>query len=166
MERRLTRPREKWFFLIALPLAFAIEWAFARSLDWTAFPRSEWVMLVDLCLFMPALYLALFTSELRLRARLLRAGGIAGLGLLAAKMMVPEANQFVIGELSALRSALLVFILAFEGWVLWKVLGAVYRRGADAKTLEREFAMPGWIARAMVLEARFWKSVWAFLRRK
>ncbi|MEE4155340.1 MAG: hypothetical protein V2I27_14370 [Erythrobacter sp.] len=166
MERKLTRPREKWFFLGALPAAIGIEWAFARSLDWSVYPRSEWVMLVDLCVFMPALYLAAFASELRPRARLLRAAGIAGLGLFAASLIVPAPNQFLIGELSALRGALLVFILAFEGWVLWQVIGAVYRKGADAKTLEREFAMPAWIARAMVLEARFWKAVWAILRRK
>jgi len=166
MGLRLTKPRERWFFLIALPLAFAIEWAFARSLDWTVYPRSEWVMLVDLCLFMPALYLALFTSELGLRERLLRAAGIAGLGLFAASLIVPASNQVIIGELSALRGALFVFILAFEGWVLWKVIGAVYRKGADAKMLEHDFAMPRWIARAMVLEARFWKAVWAFVRRQ
>lgn len=166
MERKLTRPRERWFFLIALPLAIAIEWAFAATLDWTVYPRSEWVMLVDLCLFMPAVYLALFASELALKARLLRAAGIAGLGLFAASLIVPQANQFVIGELSALRKALLVVVLAFEGWVMWKVLGAVYRRGADAKTLERDYAIPEWIARLMVIEARFWKAVWSLLRRK
>jgi len=166
MELKLSKPREKWFFLIALPLAIAIEWAFARTLDWTAYPRSEWVALFDLCVFMPLLYLAAFTSELTRKARLLRCLGIAGTGLFAARFIVPESNQFIIGELSALRNVALIGILAFEGWIFWKVVGAVYRRNADAKTLEREFAIPEWIARLMVIEAKFWKAVWAFLRRK
>lgn len=166
MELKLTKPREKWFFLIALPLAIAIEWVFARSLDWSAYPRSEWVALFDLCVFMPLLYLAAFTSELTRKARLLRCLGIAGTGLFAASFIVPEPNQFIIGELSAVRKVAMVGIVAFEGWVLWKVIGAVYRQNADAKTLEREFAMPEWIAKLMVLEAKFWKAVWQFLRRK
>lgn len=166
MELRLTRPREKWFFLIALPLAIAIEWAFGRSLDWSAYPRSEWVALIDLCVFMPVLYLAAFASELTRKARLLRCIGIAGIGLFAASLIVPEPNQFIIGELSTLRKAAMVGILAVEGWILWKVIGAVYRRNADAKALERDFAMPEWIAKLMVLEAKFWKAVWQFVRRK
>lgn len=166
MELKLTKPREKWFFLIAFPLAIAIEWAFARTLDWAAYPRSEWVALFDLCVFMPLLYLAAFSSELTRKARVLRCLGIAGIGLFAASFIVPEANQFVIGELSTLRSSAMVGIVAFEAWIMWKVIGAVYRHNADAKTLEREFAMPEWIARLMVLEAGFWKAVWAFVRRK
>jgi hypothetical protein len=166
MELKLSKPREKWFFLIALPLAVAIEWAFARSLDWSAYPRSEWVALFDLCIFMPLLYLAAFSSELARKAHLLRALGIAGIGLFASNFVVPGPNQYIIGELSALRNAAMIGILAFEGWLLWKVIGAVYRQNADAKTLEREFAMPEWIAKMMVLEAQFWKAVWQFLRRK
>lgn len=166
MELRLSKPREKWFFLIALPVAVAIEWAFARSLDWGAYPRSEWVALFDLCVFMPLLYLLIFSSDLTRKARLLRCLGIAGIGLFAAGWIVPESNQFIIGELSTLRKAALVVILVFEGWIMWKVIGAVYCQNADAKTLEREFAMPEWIAKLMVLEAKFWKAVWQLLRRK
>ena len=166
MELRISKPREKWFFLIALPLAIAIEWAFARSLDWTAYPRSEWVALIDMCVFMPLVYLTAFTSELTRKARLLRCLGIAGIGLFAASFIVPEPNQLIIGELSAVRKVAMIGIVVFEGWVLWKVIGAVYRHNADAKTLEREFAMPEWIAKLMVLEAKFWKAVWSLLRRK
>lgn len=166
MDLNLTRPREKWFFLFALPLAVATEWWFARTLDWTAYPRSEWVALFDLCVFMPLLYLAAFASELTAKARALRCLGIAGTGLFAASFIVPEPNQFIIGELAALRNAAMIGIIAFEGWVFWKLLGAVFRRNADAGTLEREFAVPAWIARLMVLEAKFWKAVWTFLRRK
>jgi hypothetical protein len=166
MELRLGKPREKWFFLLVLPLAVAVEWWFARTLDWAAYPRSEWVALVDLCLFLPVLYLAGFRSDLTAKARVLRALGIAGIGLVAARWIVPAANQFLIADLSSLRNATLVVVLAFEGWVLWKMIGAVYRRNADAKTLEREFGIPDWIARLLVIEARFWKAVWSRLGRK
>lgn len=166
MELRVAKPREKWFFLIALPSAIAIEWAFARSLDWAAYPRSEWVALFDLCVFMPIVYLLAFSNTLTRKACLLRAAGIAGLGLLATKFIVPDANQFVLSQLSAVRNSMLVFVLLFEGWIMWKVVGAVYRKGADARQLERDFAMPEWIAKLMVLEAEFWKAVCQFLRRK
>ena len=166
MELRLTKPGEKWFFLIALPIALATEWSFAVTLDWVAYPRSEWVALFDLCIFMPLIYFSLFQSDLPRKSRLIRTAGIAGLGLFAASFIVPESNQFVIAQLTSIRNAMIVLVLAFEGWVLWKVIGAVYRRNADAKTLERDFAIPEWIAKLMILEARFWKTVWSFLRRK
>ncbi|MCR2834607.1 hypothetical protein [Parerythrobacter lacustris] len=166
MELRLSKPREKWFFVIVLPIAIAIEWAFAQTLDWTAYPRSEWVALVDLCIFMPVLYLTLFSSELTPLARFLRSLGIAGIGLIVSGLIIPEANQFLVAELSSIRNLALIGILMFEGWILAKVISAVYRKNANAEALEREFAIPGWIARLMVLEARFWKAVWNLLRRK
>ena len=166
MELKLTKPKEKYFFLIVLPIALAIEWAFAGWHDWVTYPRSEWVALVDLCVFMPLVYLALFASELPLKARLIRATGIAGVGLLASSFIVPESNQFFIAKLSNARNVLLIFVIAFEGWVFWKVINALYRTGADARSLERDFAMPAWVAKLMVLEAKFWKAVWSLFRRK
>lgn len=166
MELKLTKPKEKWFFLLVLPVAIAIEWAFAATHDWTAYPRSEWVAIFDLCLFMPLIYLTLFTGELTRKARLIRAAGVAGLGLLAASFIVPEPNQFVIGQLSSIRNVLLVFVLAFEVWVFWKLIDVLYRKNADAKTLERDFAVPELIAKLLVLEAKFWKAVWALFKRK
>ena len=166
MDWKLRKPSEKWFFLLALPIAIAIEWGFARTLDWTAYPRSEWVALFDLCVFLPLLYLSAFASGLTRKARMLRCLGIAGTGLFAASLFVPQTNQFIISELSALRNMALIGVLAFEGWFFWKMIDAVFRKNADAKTLEREFAIPVWVARLMVLEAKFWKAVWAFLRHK
>jgi len=166
MELKLTRPREKWFFLIVLPIAVAIEWAFAATLDWSAYPRAEWVALVDLCVFMPLVYLGLFSSELSAKARALRALGIAGIGLFAASWIVPSANQFLISELASLRAASLVFVLAFEGFVFFKVMQALYAKNADAKAIERDFAVPPFIAKLLVMEAKFWKAVWGFFRRK
>ncbi|MEM6494763.1 MAG: hypothetical protein AAF650_10335 [Pseudomonadota bacterium] len=166
MPFRLTKPREKWFFLIVLPIAIAIEWAFALSLDWSAYPRSEWVALVDLCVFMPIVYIGLFSSELSAKTRGLRALGIAGIGLFAASWIVPSANQFLISELASLRAASFVFVLAFEGFVFWKVMQALYTKNADAKAIERDFAVPPFIAKLLVLEAKFWKAVWRLFRRK
>ncbi|MEO0417935.1 MAG: hypothetical protein AAF249_03670 [Pseudomonadota bacterium] len=166
MELKLTRPREKWFFLIVLPIAVAIEWAFAATLDWSAYPRAEWVALVDLCVFMPLVYLGLFSSELSAKARALRALGIAGIGLFAASWIVPSANQFLISELASLRAVSLVFVLAFEGFVFFRVMQALYAMNADAKAIERDFAVPPFIAKLLVMEAKFWKAVWGFFRRK
>lgn len=166
MKISLRRPAEKHFFVIVLPLAIVIEWAFARSLDWGAYPRSEWVALFDLCGFMPMVYWAFFTSDLNTKARLLRCVAISGIGLFAASFLVPASNQFIIGELSNIRNAMLVFVILFEGFVFWKVIHALYRKGADARALQQDFAVPEWVAKLMVMEANFWKAVWSLLRRK
>ncbi len=158
--------RERWFFLLVAPLAVTIEWAFAVTLDWSTYPRSEWVLLVDLCIFMPTIYYLFFGNTHALKARLIRTAGVAGLGLLAARYIVPEANQFLLADLAMLRNVLLACVIAFEVWVLGKVVSAIYRRQANEQDLEREYAMPAWIARLMLLEARFWKAVWRFLIHK
>ena len=166
MKITVKRPAEKYFFLVVLPLVIAIEWAFARSLDWGAYPRSEWVAFIDLCVFMPIVYWAFFTSDLSTKARLLRCAAISGIGLFAASFIVPAPNQFLIGELSNIRNAMLLFVLLFEGFVFWKVINALYRKGSDARALQQDFAMPEWVAKLMVMEAKFWKAVWGFIRRK
>lgn len=166
MDFKLSRPSPKWFFATLLPLALLIEGVFTATLDWSAYPRAEWVPLVDLCVFLPLVYLVAFSSGAPLKTRIVHALAIAGLGLLAAKMMVPEANQFVIGYLSEVRGALFLVILAVEGFVFWKVLQALYKKGADAKAIERDFAVPPFVAKLLVMEAKFWKAVWSLFRRK
>lgn len=166
MELKLSKPREKWFYLLVLPMAIAIEWAFAASLDWSAYPRSEWVALFDLCIFLPFIYLFFFSSTLQPKAKFIRAAGVSGLGLFAASFIVPESNQFALGELSKLRNAMLIVIIVFEVFVFWKLITAVFDTKTDEHKLERDFAVPAWAARLMLLEARFWKAVWKILRRK
>ena len=166
MELKLSKPNERWFYLVVLPLAVGIEWAFAATLDWTRYPRSEWVALFDLCVFMPFVYLQFFKGGLPFRSRLIRAAGISGIGLLASSFIVPESNRLVIDQLSSVRNAMLLLIIAFEAWVFWKLINLVFRKNADAKSLHREFAIPKWVAKLMILEAKFWKAVWSFFRRK
>ncbi|MGB7374886.1 hypothetical protein [Pontixanthobacter sp.] len=164
--KRYWQFRERYFFLGFLPFAIACEWAFAASLNWQEYPRGEWVALIDLCLFVPLVYFMFFSSALETKPRLIRTVGVAGVGLFAARFIVPEANQLVIADLAYMRNFVLSFVIAFEGWVLYKIITAVYKRNADAKTLEREFAVPEWIAKLMILEARFWKAVCSFFTRK
>ena len=157
---------ERYFYLLVLPLALAIEFAVASSFDWNNFPRGEWIALADLCVIIPLVYFAFFSSSLEMKARLIRTAGLVGLGLFAVRYIVPEPNQFVTAYLTQVRNALLVFVILFEGWVLYKLVRAVFKRNADQKALERDFAMPAWIAKLMVIEARFWKAVWSFFKRK
>jgi hypothetical protein len=158
--------REQWFFVAVLPIVVAIEWAFASTLDWALYPRSEWILLVDLCIFTPLVYFTFFGPSRAMRVRLIRTAGVAGIGILAARFIVPDANQFLLADLAILRNALLVFVIAFEIWVFGKIVSALYRRNATERELERDFAMPAWIARLMLLEAKFWKAVWRSLRGK
>ncbi len=158
--------REQFFFLLVVPLVLAIEWSVASSVDWRAYPRIEWAALADMCLVLPLIYFAFFSSKLEIKARLIRTAGISGLGMFAVQFIVPEANQFVTPYLAQLRNTLIVFVIIFEGWVLYKLAQAVFKRDADARTLERDFAMPEWIAKLMLVEARFWKTVWSFFKRK
>ncbi len=161
----LLKLRENWFLWAALPVLLAVEAAFTQSVSWNEMPHGEWVVLFDLCVFVPALFLFAYRHTLPIKPRLIRALGLAGLGLLLARFLVPEPSQNVLPFLSDVRNSFLVFVVIFEVWVITQILRAVYARNADAQRLERDFGMPLWIAKLMVLEAKFWKAVWRIFRR-
>lgn len=165
MALKIRQAQEKYFYLIFWPLAIAIEWSFAASHDWSVYPRSEWVMLVDLCLFVPLVYCVFFARSLPLKARLIRSVGIAGVGLFVASLIVPPSNQFILSQLTAIRNAVIIFVIALEAWVFWKIVKVIFAEKTDEEVLARDFAIPPLIARLMILEAKLWKMLWRIIRR-
>lgn len=155
-----------WYFWIALPLAVAVEAAFAFSLPWSEYPRAEWVVLFDLCLFLPALHAIVYRNALSRRALVIRTLAIAGLGLWLSRYLVPAESQYVLLHLVKLHGAFIGVAIVFEFGVMALVIRAAFARDADPKRLERDFAVPPLLVRLMVWEARFWKAVAGWFRRR
>lgn len=155
-----------WYFWIALPLAVAVEAAFALTLPWSEYPRAEWVVLFDLCVFLPALHAIVYRNALPRRALVIRTLAIAGLGLWLSRYLVPPESQYVLLHLGRLRDVLIGVTIVFELGVMVLVTRAAFARDADPKRLERDFALPPLLARLMVWEARFWKAVAGWFRRR
>ena len=155
-----------WYFWIALPLLVAIEAAFAFTLPWSEYPRAEWVVLFDMCVFLPALHAIAYRNAVPRRTLVIRTLAIAGLGLWLSRYLVPVESQQALLHLGYLRNLFIGVTIIFELGAMVLVIRAAFARDADPKRLERDFALPPLLARLMVWEARFWKSVAGWFRRR
>ena len=155
--------RRNWFVPL-LAVLLAIELAFARATLWPEDVLAEAAILFDLCLFVPPLHALCYRRRLARRALLIRTAALALAGLYIASLLVPAEAQRLLAELAWARPAGLAVIAAFELWVVVATVKLVFG-GAGSDEIAARSGAPLWVARLMLLEARFWKAVWRFLRR-
>ena len=155
--------RRNWFVPL-LALLLAIEWAFARAIDWPRDGAAEAVVLFDMCLFVPLLYVLCYRRRVALKPLLARAMALAFLGLYFASHLIPAEAQHLVAGLGWARILGWAVLALIELWVLVKVVRLVFGgTTTEADVVAR--GAPLWIARLMLIEARFWKWLWRLLRR-
>ncbi len=155
--------RRHWFVPL-LALLLVIETAFARATDWPNDGVAEAAILFDMCLFVPALYALCYRRRLALRPLLIRTFALAFLGIYIASTLVPPDAQVLIADLAWARTAGWGVLALVELWILVAVLKLVFGGGATAEQVAERSGAPAWVARLMLLEARFWKALWSFVR--
>ena len=163
-DRHSTQVRAHWFVLL-LPFLLLVEYGFARSTDWARPGLAELAILFDLCLFMPFLFLLCYRRRLPTRDLLLRAAGLLLLGTWLATWLVPPQARFILAEIEGLRPIGLALLAVVELGVMLMVVRLVFSGRSSAEISARSGA-PEWVARLMLLEARFWKAVWRLIRRR
>lgn len=154
--------RRNWF-LPVLGVLLVVEWAFARAIVWPRDGAAEAVILFDLCLFVPALHFLCYRRTLARKALLIRTAALASLGIYLASWLIPAEAQHLLAGLGWARLAGLVVLAALELWVVVKVVKLVFGGTATEADVVAHGAPP-WIARIMLIEARFWKWLWRLLR--
>lgn len=157
--------RRNWF-LPLLAALLAIEWAFARTIDWPRDGAAEAVILFDLCLFVPALHYLCYRRVLAWKPLLIRTAALASLGIYLASHLVPAEAQHLLAGLGWARLVGFAVLAALELWVLVKVVKLVFGSATTAEEISATSGAPPWIARLMLIEARFWKWLWRLLRRR
>lgn len=167
----MTKTARSWlkanWFVAAVPPLLLVEWLVVRSVGAEMGPNLEAVVLFDLCLFLPLLYILCYRGALPLKHLLLRVVGLTCLGVYLASYIVPDAAQRLLPNLSAARTAGLVVLALVELRLLVAVLRITFGRGeASVEQVQAASGAPRWIARLMLLEARFWKAVWRLIRRR
>jgi hypothetical protein len=158
------RMRSHWF-VVLLPALLLIEYGFARSTDWTSDRVAEAAILFDLCLFVPLLYLLCYRQSLSVRALLVRSAALCLAGIYIASLLVPPEGQVLLDDLSLLRPAGLVVLALIELKLLIELVKLVFSGRTTAEEIAARSGAPEWVARLMMLEARFWKALWALIRR-
>lgn len=166
----MVRAERSWlkanWFVLAVPPLMLVEWLVMRDLAGEMGRMAEAVVLFDLCLFMPLLYVLCYRRTLPLGQLLLRVLGLVCLGVYIATYLVPEPLQQMLPQLEALRIAGLAVLAFVELRLLFIALRLVWGRSAGVDEVQAASGAPPWKAKLMVLEARFWKAVWRLIRRR
>ena len=156
--------RRHWFWLL-LPFWLFISCMLRTAIDWRTEGRAgETTMLFDWCVFLPALYAASLWRTVPPRTVLIRMLGLSCAGLWVAGLLVPDPAEHLLTRLGPLRYFGMAAALAVEGALFVATLRLIFSGRADAPALER-LGAPPFLARLMLLEARFWRWVWSRLRR-
>ena len=93
--------------------------------------------------------------------------GPSGVGkdtVISSLCLVPAEAQRWIDDLGALRLAGLFILALIELWVLVEIVKILFGREPSVERVVARSGAPAWVARLMLLEARFWKWVWRRLR--
>jgi hypothetical protein len=161
----LAKPMRQHWFLVLLPLLLLIEYGFAQSTDWSTDGVAEAAILIDLCLFIPVLHFLCYRRKLAPRALLIRTTALFLAGIYIASQLVPAEGQMLLESLSPLRPIGLVVLALIEMKVLIELVKLAFSGHASAEELSARSGAPEWVAKLMLLEARFWKWLWSLIRR-
>ncbi len=127
----------------------------------------EAALLADFAIIIPLLYLVYYRADGK-RA-VIRAIGLCCLGIWAVGHIVPEAQHNLVAKVSFLRYVGLGVLLLIELRLMIEIYRAMFGNQEQMKTnIEssvKDANLPPWIARIVMLEALFWRKLWALLRR-
>ncbi len=155
-----------WFVLAAPPLA-AVAFLIARTIPWGEESGGyEAVLLFDACVTGPLLYALCYGRTMSAGRLAVRMLALACLGIYLLGYLVPPHAQSLLPSFGWTRWIGIAVLLLIELRLLVAGIRLVFGGGATAEELQAKTGAPPWIARLMLIEARFWKAVWRFLRRK
>lgn len=154
---------EHWFVLV-YGLAIVIGLFIWPTLLRDDTVLAEMVILFDLSLFLPIIYLLCYRSKQFTQQIALRIMGLAGLGIFLVSWIVPEDMQQILPNLSLGRNFVLVVVILIELIAFIAILKMIFAKDADPDEIAKKSGAPEIIIKLMLLEARFWKVVWNFFK--
>ena len=153
-----------WFWL-AFPVLLAVSFSLARWPIWLdQGAAAEAVLLVDWCVIVPALYALCYRRRFALPHLLLRMLALACFGTWLMSWLLPEDAQRIGPQLTWVRWTGIAVLVLVELRLVAAAIRIAFSGKGSADDIARASGAPPWIARLMLLEARFWRAVWGFLR--
>lgn len=153
------------WFVPAFVLILGALWLLARDPMFMA-EGGEKAVLADLCLTVPILYFLCYRHGHSAVQLGLRALGLACLGIWLGSWIIPPADQSLLTRLGPLRVAGLVVLALIELRLLVAMIRLVFGAETSSAEVSRVTGAPPFVAKLMLLEARFWKAVWRLIRRR
>ena len=156
--------RTHWFYAM-LPALLGAALNFRATHPWADRPLfGEAVTLFDWCLFVPVLHAVCYRKMPRPALAVRTLALICG-GMWMSGRIVPESAKSILVQWAWLREVGIGVVVLAEGAALIAVLRVAFGSAPDPAELERQ-GMPPLLAKLMLVEARFWRWVWARFRGK
>ena len=153
-----------WFVPVFAMILGAL-WLVARDAPFMA-EGGEAAVLADLCLTAPILYILCYRRRHLALHLAMRALALACLGVWLGSWIIPASDQSILTRLEPLRIAGLIVLAAVELWLLAALIRLLFGSEASPDAVSQATGAPAWVARLMLIEARFWKAAWRLIRRR
>ncbi|MGZ8284778.1 MAG: hypothetical protein ACXW27_07325 [Allosphingosinicella sp.] len=153
------------WFVPVFALILGALWLAARDSTFMA-EGGEAAILADLCLTAPILYVFCYRRRHSALQLGLRALALACLGIWLGSWVIPESDQSLLTQLGPLRVAGLIVLALVELRLLVAMIRLVFGPETSAGEVSRVTGAPPFVAKLMLLEARFWKAAWRLIRRR
>ena len=155
--------KQNWFWPVAIMLWAAVSFL-VRQMPQHIPANYEYAVLADVFLTMPLLLWLCYRSQLTTKAVLLRVVGVVSLGIWLASQMLQPEHQTILPLLGSLRNIGLGVAIAIELWLLVSILKIVFKKETTSQVLVDQ-GVPEFMAKLMLLEARFWRWVFGLFRK-
>lgn len=151
-----------WFYWL-LPFCVIGAWQLSLTPQSLADPvMTERVFLIDTVLLLPLLYFLYLRSRVTLKAALVRAFALGAAGVSYSAWLMPDGAGQVLPFLAWLRWIALPLIIALELAAFVALMRYIYGSDPCEEKLIAQ-GMPPLLVRLLLIEARFWKRVFAAL---
>lgn len=155
--------KQNWFWPIAI-LLWAAVWLLVRQMPRDIPANYEYAVLADVFITMPLLLWLCYRSQLTTKALLLRVVGVVSLGIWLGSRMLEPQHQTILPLLGGLRNVGLGVAIMIELWLLVSILKIIFKKETTSQVLVDQ-GVPEFMAKLMLLEARFWRWLFRFFRK-
>ena len=159
----IAKVKENWFWPLAITL-MASAWVIGKFSNIAPNSSWEYAVVFDVLFTLPVLYFICYRKKSSLKHNILRIVALQCSGIWLATKIVPIENQFILPHLSWLRIAGLVVLFALEAWIMLALIKIVYRADTTNAQVE-ELGVPPFVAKLLLMEARFWRRVFSIFKR-
>lgn len=153
-----------WFVLVWPALA-ATSYLLTRTTVWTDDGRMvEAVTLFDWSVTLPLLYWLCYRGKVPRGRLALRMLALVCVGVWIAAQLVPETEQSLLSHLGWARGVGIALLMLIELRLMIAVTRLLFSGTATADEIAERSGAPPFVARLLLLEARFWRALWRVMR--
>jgi hypothetical protein len=160
----IARVKENWFWPLAITLV-ALAWTIGQFSQIEPDSSWEYAVLVDILITLPILYFVCYRKKATLKHNIFRILALQCTGIWLATKIVPIESQLLLPYLSWLRFAGLAVLFVFEAWIGLALIKLLFRPDTTADQIQQQLGAPLFVAKLLLLEARFWRWVFSIFKR-